>query len=206
MTINAGPDISVTNVNVVSATLATATFTIAAGATPGVRDVTVTTPLGTTAALPFTIYEIPSINLGETKSGTLSIIDRASLSRPGSYGDLYRFVLSTPTPVAIDLKSTDFNAFVYLLSATGLIMSSDDSSGGGTDAKPGGSAATRTVSGVNPAVSRNRARRSSSPTMNESALTATLSASSTAIFLCEVIRFGVCISSRCSLVRLSSDG
>jgi subtilisin family serine protease len=135
MTINAGPDISVTNVSVVSATSATATFTIAAGATPGVRDVTATTPLGTTAALPFTIYEIQSINLGETRSGTLSIIDRASLSRSGSYGDLYRFVLSTPTTVAIDLKSTDFNAFVYLLSTTGSIMSSDDSSGGGTDAR-----------------------------------------------------------------------
>ena len=135
MTINAGPDISVTNVSVVSATLATATFTIAAGATPGVRDVTVTTPLGTTTALPFTIYEIPSINLGETRSGTLSIIDRASLSRPGSYGDLYRFVLSAPTSVAIDLKSTDFNAFVYLLSTSGLVMFSDDSSGGGTDAR-----------------------------------------------------------------------
>ena len=135
MTINAGPDISVTNVSVVSATSATATFTIAAGATPGVRDVTVTTPLGTTTALPFTVYEIPSINLGETRSGTLSIIDRASLSRPGSYGDLYRFVLTAPTSVAIDLKSTDFNAFVYLLSASGSIMFSDDSSGGGTDAR-----------------------------------------------------------------------
>jgi hypothetical protein len=53
--INAGPNITVNNVVVVSATQVTATFNIAATAAPGQANVTVTTPGGTTAPSPFTI-------------------------------------------------------------------------------------------------------------------------------------------------------
>jgi hypothetical protein len=53
--INAGPNITVNNITVVSATQLTATFNISATAPTGQANVTVTTPGGTTAPLPFTI-------------------------------------------------------------------------------------------------------------------------------------------------------
>src|SRR5205814_9158453 len=52
---NAGPDITLTNVSVANATQITATFTIAATATLGAANVTVTTSGGTSAPVPFTI-------------------------------------------------------------------------------------------------------------------------------------------------------
>jgi hypothetical protein len=53
--INAGPNIAVSNVNVVSATQVTATFTIAAGAPSGAASVKATTEGGTTSSVAFTI-------------------------------------------------------------------------------------------------------------------------------------------------------
>src|SRR6202049_2640286 len=53
--INAGPNITVTNITVVSATQVTATFNISANAQPGQANVTVAPPGGTTAPSPFTI-------------------------------------------------------------------------------------------------------------------------------------------------------
>jgi hypothetical protein len=55
--INAEPNITVSNVVVVSATEVTATFNIAATAVPGQQNVTVTTHGGTTAPSPFTIAQ-----------------------------------------------------------------------------------------------------------------------------------------------------
>jgi hypothetical protein len=53
--INAGPNITVNNITVVSATQLTATFNISATAPTGQANVKVTTPGGITAPLPFTI-------------------------------------------------------------------------------------------------------------------------------------------------------
>ncbi len=50
-----GSGVSVSNVNVVSATQITATFTITAGATSGARNVTVATVSGASNAVPFTL-------------------------------------------------------------------------------------------------------------------------------------------------------
>ena len=55
--INAGQNITVNNITVVSATQVTATFNIAATASPGQANVTVTTPGGTTASSPFAITQ-----------------------------------------------------------------------------------------------------------------------------------------------------
>ena len=63
-TVNAGPNITVSNVVVVSATQITATFAIAANAVPGAAGVTVTTPVGTSAATAFTINPPPPGLLG----------------------------------------------------------------------------------------------------------------------------------------------
>jgi hypothetical protein len=53
--INAGSNITVSNVTLVSTTQMTATFTVAAGAAPGARNVIVSTPGGTTPPLSFTV-------------------------------------------------------------------------------------------------------------------------------------------------------
>jgi hypothetical protein len=135
MTIDAGPDIVVSNTTTFGTTTATATFSVAAEANLGLRDVKVITSGGTSNALPFTVYDTASIALGETKSGALTPGDQATPSRTGQYGDLFRFTLGATTPVAIDVKSSAFNSFVYLLSSTGSILASDDSNGGGTDAR-----------------------------------------------------------------------
>src|SRR5204862_952058 len=55
VTINAGPNITVGNVTVASATQVTANFAVAAGSPTGNVNVTLTTTGGTTAAQPFSI-------------------------------------------------------------------------------------------------------------------------------------------------------
>ena len=57
-----GTGVTVSNVNVVSATKITATFTIGAAATPGVYDVTVVSSTGTSNSSTFTIQTEPSIS------------------------------------------------------------------------------------------------------------------------------------------------
>ncbi len=80
--INAGPGITVSNVVVLSATQATATFNIGAGVVPGSQNVTVTTPAGTSAVNPqvtFTVNVPPSPTLtavspnAGTQGGSLNV-------------------------------------------------------------------------------------------------------------------------------------
>jgi len=67
--INAGPNITVSNVVVVSATQVTATFNIVATAAPGQANVTVTTPGGSTSPSPFTISGGPALTSISPTSG-----------------------------------------------------------------------------------------------------------------------------------------
>jgi hypothetical protein len=59
--ITPGAGITVTNLTVVSATQVTATFTIAAGATVGTRNVTITTPGGISNAVVFNVLQKPPV-------------------------------------------------------------------------------------------------------------------------------------------------
>src|SRR5262245_61448000 len=59
MTVNAGEGVTVTNVVVSSTIAATADFTIADSASPGQRNLTVTTGGGTSAAKTFTVAPPP---------------------------------------------------------------------------------------------------------------------------------------------------
>jgi uncharacterized repeat protein (TIGR01451 family) len=61
LTINPIADITVSNLAIVSPTMVTATFTIAAAAVSGARDVSVTTSAGTSNAIPFTVNPPPSL-------------------------------------------------------------------------------------------------------------------------------------------------
>jgi hypothetical protein len=72
--INAGPDIGISNLVVASATQITALFTVAASAIPGPAAVTITVPDGTTGAIAFTIYppapSLVSVTPGSAVAGS----------------------------------------------------------------------------------------------------------------------------------------
>jgi hypothetical protein len=77
--------VTVTNVTVVSATQITATFTIAASATPGAANVTVTTAGGTSGAVSFAISAPISLSgLGATPVPTQNSSVGVSLSAPAT--------------------------------------------------------------------------------------------------------------------------
>jgi hypothetical protein len=139
MTIDAGSGMTVSNVTVISSTLAQATVTIASNAAPGPRDLTVTSTQGTSNPLTFAVAE--SLGVGQrTSTSSLSTSDRTStlrLSTTGTYyyADSYQFTLTSTTSVTIDMKSTTVDSFLYLLSPSGSVLFSDDNSGGGTDAR-----------------------------------------------------------------------
>ena len=134
MTIDAGSDVTVSNVTILSTTLATATFTIASSAVSGPRDLTVTSTQGTSNPVTFAVPE--TIGIGQRIStASLSTSDRTSTLRPYSYADLYQFTLSSSTSVTIDMKSTAVNSLLYLLSPSGTVLALDDNNGGGSDAR-----------------------------------------------------------------------
>ena len=135
MTVDAGDNIVAGAVTVNSSTSATATLNISAAAAPGIRDVTIATPQGTSNAVPLRVFRpIPSINLGETISGTLAPADLPSLLTPGPnvdlhYTDLYRFTLAATTQVTVTLQSTAFDPFLYIVGGpTGVTLASNNDS------------------------------------------------------------------------------
>ena len=74
ITINAGSGITVTNVNVVSDVLATATLTLDSNASLGARSLTVTTSLGTSNGLPVTVVQpFPDLVTVSTHTGNLGV-------------------------------------------------------------------------------------------------------------------------------------
>lgn len=136
MTIDAGAGITVTGVSVASSTTATATFTIAPNASLGLRSVTATTPNGSTNAMPFRVIPtLPDISLGLTVTGNLATTDLPSLQVPGAYSDLYQLVITAATPISIDLRSNEFDAYLAVLSSvSGAVLAEDDDSGGNGNA------------------------------------------------------------------------
>ncbi len=134
MTIDAGAGISVTDIVVISPALATATFAIANGATPGPRSLTVTTAEGISNPM---AYPVPRhIEPGQTISGSVSTSDLSWPNTTFRYTDLYEFTLDANTEgsVTVDVVSTGFDSIVGLFSANGtIITSSNDSAGPNND-------------------------------------------------------------------------
>ena len=142
MTVDAGADITVSGVSVTSATSATATFSIG-NATPGTRAVTATTSAGTSNAVSFRLFpEIPIMTIHQT--GALENTDQISTELPGSYADLYQlnygpFPPGAPIPTSItltiDLRSSAFDAYLYVMSSAGTVLASNDNGGGNGNAR-----------------------------------------------------------------------
>lgn len=136
MTIDAGAGVTVSNIAVTNATTATALFTIAANATPGTRNVSATTPGGTTNAVSFRVYpEIPAIVPGQIVTAALATTDVLSAEFPGSYEDLYQLTVTGSTRLNITLQSAAFDAYLLVLGVTGLPATGNDNSGGNSDAR-----------------------------------------------------------------------
>jgi sugar lactone lactonase YvrE len=74
LTVNGGPGVTVSNVTVVTDVLATATLTIAPNAAVGVRSLSLTTSLGTSNSIPFTIVTpFPDLSIISSHTGNLGV-------------------------------------------------------------------------------------------------------------------------------------
>ncbi|MBB4639232.1 Ig-like domain-containing protein [Longimicrobium terrae] len=82
---------------------------------------------------------ITAINIGSTATGTLSTSDCAL--DDGTHFDFYAFTVSSTRTVTITLRSSAFDAYLFLLSSDAQVIAQDNDSGGGRDA-----AITRTLS------------------------------------------------------------
>jgi hypothetical protein len=84
------------------------------------------------------------ITAGQTVSGSLSTSDCRSAARGSSYyADRYSFSASAGQQVAIALTSSAFDAYLYVMNASGTVISSNDDGGGGTNSRiPAGSGYT----------------------------------------------------------------
>lgn len=84
-------------------------------------------------------YETPDcsivgdISVGQTVTGSLGASDCAL--DDGSFADPWSLELSSQQSLQIDLRSTDFDAFLTVTDANGTVAFTDDDSGGGTDSR-----------------------------------------------------------------------
>ncbi|MCU1264622.1 MAG: hypothetical protein JWM21_940 [Acidobacteria bacterium] len=72
------------------------------------------------------------ISVGQTINGTLATTD--CFLQDGAYVDFYTFSGTAGQLVAITLNSSAFDAYLYLVSPNGSLLSSDDDGGAGTNA------------------------------------------------------------------------
>jgi subtilisin family serine protease len=136
LTIDAGNDIAVSNVNVLSPALATATLTIAAGAPAGYRNLTVTTAEGASNTLGFLVFPtIAPLLLGQPVNGALTTTDPPSAVSGSVYADMYRLDLANLSTIEFELNSASFNSFLHIFTGTGALLTTDDDSGGQNNAR-----------------------------------------------------------------------
>jgi hypothetical protein len=73
------------------------------------------------------------IRLGETAMGRLEVGD--SMMGDSTYADVFTFRPTTSGRVTLQLRSSDFDAYLLLQDADGRTLASDDDSGSGTDSQ-----------------------------------------------------------------------
>lgn len=113
------------------------------GVAPGVATITATTSYGSVATAQITVVTDPCkvsqavpIVAGTLVSGTLASTDCDY--GDGTYLDAYSFQLASSTNIDVLMRSTAFDAYLYIyeLTSTGIAERADDNnSGGGTDAR-----------------------------------------------------------------------
>jgi subtilisin family serine protease len=114
------------------------TLTLGPNVVPGLYSFPVTATSGSiTRTINVQLLIIARINVGQSIIASLTPSDPKSLERPATFSDFYQIVLPADTSITIDMRSSVFDPFLYLLSASGTVLASDDGSGGGTSARIG---------------------------------------------------------------------
>jgi hypothetical protein len=96
-------------------------------ATTGNYSVTLTTGTGNNCTA-------TAINFGATANGALQIGD-CRLPADSSFIDVYTFAGTANQTISIAMNSTQFDAYLFLLSPSGSVLTQDDNGGGGTNAR-----------------------------------------------------------------------
>jgi len=80
------------------------------------------------------------ISFGQTVGGTLTTSScQSSIRGNNFYADRYVFTASAGQQVAVSMSSTGADAFISLIGPNGVVLLTDDDSGGGTNSRlPGG--------------------------------------------------------------------
>jgi uncharacterized repeat protein (TIGR01451 family) len=125
MVINPIADITVSNLTLVSPTLATAIFTIAAAAVPGARNITVTTSGGTSNAITFTVNPPPSLSLLTPPVGVPGTSVAMTLRGTGFASDLFVDAGSEITVSNISVTSLTSAVATFTISSTALLGAHD---------------------------------------------------------------------------------
>ena len=110
--IDAGPGITVSNVKVLSETQATATLTIAPDAVLGPRNINVTTSLGTSGNVPFTVViPFPDLSITSSHTGNLGVGFNENLmiaiSNVGSAPTTSAMTITDTLPTGLTLVSSN---------------------------------------------------------------------------------------------------
>jgi hypothetical protein len=69
------------------------------------------------------------------QKNVLTTASPVSINRPGCYSHIYTVNLQAGVTYTIDLRSTNFDAFLHLGDNVGRVLAWDDDSGGGLDAR-----------------------------------------------------------------------
>jgi hypothetical protein len=114
--------------------LATGTYRLAvrsaSGSAGGLYQVDVRSALGQRPAFCAALSTVP---VGGSISGTIGF---SGCQLPdGAFADMYRIDVTSSGAIDINLKSSDFDAYLLLLDAKGNLVAQDDDSGGGTNAR-----------------------------------------------------------------------
>ncbi len=122
-----GGGVTVGMASVISTTSLTVSLTIAPAAATGARNLTITTPDGTSNPLTFTVTApLPptctQVTFGQAINGALSSSDNPSQQRSGSYSDCYAFSGTTGDRVIIAMSSTVFNTYLYLIDSNNQVV------------------------------------------------------------------------------------
>lgn len=76
-----------------------------------------------------------NLSLGATVNQSLVGAEQSNPLRAGSYYHDYQFTLASGRTVQLDLTSTSYDTYLFLLDASGNLIESDDDGGGGTNSR-----------------------------------------------------------------------
>lgn len=83
-----------------------------------------------------------AIQLGATVTNSINANACSSQRRPNGYARLYTFTANAGQSIAIDMSSTQFDTYLYLIGPSGSVVASDDDGGSDTSSRiPSGSGA-----------------------------------------------------------------